>query len=108
MKVVGWDRLEDEGYRRVVCVDMSAQWIKIHFFSRKGEGWVYLANSKTASVVSGVFSFFTSSMFFGGEGHRRDRRSLPFDSASVSKRMVSRRIALLTVIARLYAIWKLE
>ena len=45
----------------------------------------YLENSRTASVVSSVFSFFTSNIFLGGEGHRRDRRSLPFASASVSK-----------------------
>ena len=47
---------------------------------------MYLANSRTASVVWGVFSFFTSNMFLGGEGQRRDRRSLLFVSASLSKR----------------------
>lgn len=72
---------------------------------------MYLANSTTASVVSGVFSFFTSSMFLGGEGQRRDRRSLPFVSASVSNKVqfqVSGFLPSLTVIAGMYAIWELE
>ena len=62
----------------------------------------------TASVVVGVFSFFTSSIFLGGEGHRRDKRSLPFVSVSVNNQTTSERLASLTVIARLYAIWELQ
>ena len=44
----------------------------------------YFANSIAASVVCAESSFFTSRIFRGGEGHRRERRSLPFVSASVS------------------------
>ena len=44
----------------------------------------YFANSIKASVAALEQSFLTSKMFRGGEGHCRERRSLPLVSASVS------------------------
>ena len=84
MEVVRRCGLEDEGNGGISCVNLPSQFVSDLDLNGRARYWAYLANSRTACVVSGVFSFFTSNIFFGGEGHRRDRRSLPFASASVS------------------------
>lgn len=66
---------------------------------------MYFANSTTASVVCRAFSFFTRSIFRGGDGHCRDSRSLPLVSANVSFciKAWERRC---TEIAGMYAVWE--
>ena len=87
MEFVRRFRFKDKGNGRVSRMDMSIH--RVNDWVLNGEGSVYFENSRTASVVSGVFSFFTSNIFLGGEGHRRDKRSLPVVSASVSTDTIS-------------------
>ncbi len=54
------------------------------FILSSGYNDMYFANSMTASVACGLFSFFTRRMLRGGDGQWRDSKSLPFVSASVS------------------------
>ncbi len=81
-----------------ICEHLSSS-IKLRFY-------IYFANSMTASVVCGAFSFFTSRMFRGGDGHWSDSKSLPFVSASVSVR-TGKGEDRQTVVAWMYTIWEL-
>lgn len=67
---------------------------------------MYLANSMTASVVCGAFSFFIRRIFRGGDGHWSDSKSLPFVSASVSV-CTGKGEDRQTVVAWMYTIWEL-
>lgn len=74
--------LEDDGYVGIGCVNVPGD---IRSRGSWGLVWnVYFANSRTASVAFGAFSFLTRRIFRGGEGHCKDNRSFPFVSVDIS------------------------
>ena len=85
MKGAGDGMLEDEGDIGVCGLNLSGADESAELSLGKGVvRFLYFANSSMASVVLVVFSFLTSRMFRGGDGHCRDSRSCPFVSMDIS------------------------